>query len=432
MRLPGDGTIDRVNLKPIDSPWRNAPDGHAAHRMIVAGVMSGTSADGIDVALVRFESEDFPGNPVNEPNPPPPKLTLLAHEAFPYPASLRRAVLGAMNAASISTAELARLNWRLGLAYADAVKTTVERNLAKTGPAKLDLVGCHGQTLYHQAIPKSYAGKRFACTWQLGEAAIFAAELGVPVVSNFRPADMVAGGQGAPLVPLLDFVLFRHATRGRVLQNIGGIANCTAIPPNARPDQALAFDSGPGNMIIDALMQTLYRQPMDRDGAIAGTGTILQPVLRKALRHPFLSKEPPKTAGREQFGREFAAAFLADCQKLSKRKQDALATATAFTAHSIAQAYLRFASASMVEEPVDYIVSGGGVRNLLLMNTLRSLLEPHRCTVSPIDGFGLPAEAKEAAAFALLAWQTWHRRPGNLPSATGASRPAVLGQVTYV
>jgi anhydro-N-acetylmuramic acid kinase len=384
--------------------------------MIVAGIMSGTSADGIDVALVDIRATR---NAL-------PKLRLLAHEAFPYPAALRRSVLAAMNAQSTSTAELARLNWRLGIAYAEAVRATLDRN-----PVKLALVGCHGQTLYHQPVAQTYTGARFSCTWQAGEASILAGELGVPVVSNFRPADMVAGGQGAPLVPLLDFVLFRHAKRGRVLQNIGGIANLTAIPPGARENQTQAYDSGPGNMLIDALMMELYHKPMDAGGAVAAAGTVLQAVLQKALQHPFLRKDPPKTAGREQFGREYAAWFLAECRKVSKRKQDAIATATAFTSASIVDAYLRFAAASMSTASVDYIVSGGGARNATLMNQLAALLKPHNCRVTAIDTFGMPAEAKEAAAFALLAWQTWHRRAGNVPSATGASRPAILGQVTY-
>ncbi len=384
--------------------------------MIVAGIMSGTSADGIDVALTRISArgENYP------------KLQLLAHHSFPFSAALRRAVLGAMNASAISTAELARLNWRLGMAYSEAVKLTLERH-----PIKVDLVGCHGQTLYHQSQPQTYAGKRFTCTWQLGEPAILAGALGIPIVSNFRPADMVAGGQGAPLVPLLDFMLFRHARRGRVLQNIGGIANLTAIPPAATEEQASAFDSGPGNMIIDALMLELYLKPYDANGDIAATGLILEDILNQSLKHHFFNKIPPKTAGREQFGREFAAQFLANFRKASKRRQDAIATATALTAASIAKAYGQFAAPNMGTAPVDYIVSGGGARNLTLMRLLSEKLKPYRCKVTTSDRFGLPAEAKEAAAFALLAWQTWHHRSGNLCSATGAMRPAILGQVTY-
>ena len=384
--------------------------------MIVAGVMSGTSADGIDVALVDFR--DAGGGY--------PKLKLLAHQAFPYPAALRRAVLGAMNAQATSTAELARLNWRLGIAYAEAVRETIQKH-----PVKVALIGCHGQTLYHQANPERYAGRRFACTWQAGEAAVVAGELGIPVASNFRPADMVAGGQGAPLVPLLDVVWFRHAKRGRVLQNIGGIGNLTAIPPGATEERARAFDTGPGNMVIDALMQELYGKAMDAGGKVAATGHVLTPVLEGALRNRFFLKEPPKTAGREQFGREFAAKFSSDCKAVSSRKQDAIATATALTVESSARAYERFASTLMAGAEVDFVVSGGGARNATLMGLLEERLDQHQCKVGTSDHFGLSAEAKEAVAFALLAWQTWHRRPGNLRSATGASRPAVLGQVTY-
>jgi len=384
--------------------------------MIVAGIMSGTSADGIDVAFAQIGEDEAQF----------PHLKLVAHEAFPFPVSLRKTVLAAMNAQSTSTAELARLNWRLGLAYADAVKSTLERH-----PMKVELIGCHGQTLYHQPAPHVYARSRFACTWQAGEPSILAGELGIPVVSNFRPADIVAGGQGAPLVPLLDFVLFRHANRGRVLQNIGGIANLTAIPPASTAEQVTAFDTGPGNMVIDQLMQSLFRKPMDMDGATAATGQVLETVLQQSLRHAFFRKQPPRTAGREQFGREFAAAFLAECRKSSPRKQDAVATATALTAASISLAYQRFALPAMGEAPVDYIVSGGGARNPVLMDQLVLRLKPLGCNVTSSDTFGLPAEAKEAAAFALLAWHTWHHRPGNVPSATGASRPAILGQVTY-
>jgi anhydro-N-acetylmuramic acid kinase len=384
--------------------------------MIVAGIMSGTSADGIDVALV-----DLRGSARSHP-----KFKLLAHEAFPYSTPLRQAVLTAMNAKSTTSAELAQLNWRLGLAYADAIAATLKRH-----PVKLDLVGCHGQTLYHQATRQTYVNKRFACTWQAGEPALIAARIGVPVVSDFRPADMAAGGQGAPLVPMFDYTLFRHPRRNRILQNIGGIANMTAIPASAGPGQCLAFDSGPGNMVIDALMLDLFNRRMDKAGAIALKGKVLPGPLKHGLRHPFLRRKPPKTAGREQFGREFAADFLANCRKISKIPEDTIATATAFTAESIARAYADFCAPKMNDAPTDFILSGGGTRNLTLVQQLTTLLQPHGCRVTTSDHFGLPAEAKEAAAFALLAWQTWHRRPGNLPSATGASRPAILGQITY-
>jgi anhydro-N-acetylmuramic acid kinase len=386
-----------------------------ARAMTVAGVMSGTSADGIDVSVVRIA-----GTAAR------PKLTLLAHEHFGYPAALRRAVLDAMNAQSTSTAELARLNWRLGLAYAEAVNET-----AKKHKVELDLVGCHGQTLYHQARAEKYAGRKFACTWQAGEAQAIAAELGVPVVSNFRPADMLAGGQGAPLVPLLDYVLFADAKRGRVLQNIGGIANLTAIPAGALPHAVVAFDTGPGNMIIDWLAQKLFDKPFDRNGMLAARGTVLEPVLKEALRNSYFKAPPPKTAGREQFGQGYAAEFLQKCLAQCKKPADALATATALTAETIARSYATEVEPRMKSRAVDFIVSGGGVRNRTLMKMLAARLEPLGCTLRDSDAFGLPAEAKEAAAFALLAWCTWHRLPGNVPSATGAKRAAILGQVTF-
>jgi len=390
-----------------------------AKPMTVAGIMSGTSADGIDVAIVRIQKGKT-------------RLTLLAHEGFKFPAALRRAVLAAMNAEATSTAELARLNWRLGIAYADAVKATLEKH-----PMTLDLIGCHGQTLYHQPHATAYAGKSFACTWQAGESTVLAAELKVPVVSNFRPADMLAGGQGAPLVPLLDFVLFADAKRNRVLQNIGGIANLTAIPAGASANEVMAFDNGPGNMIIDALTQQLYGAAFDRNGAHAAQGTVLQTVLEQALRNTYFQQKPPRTAGREQFGREYATKFLAACLRKSKRPEDALATATALTAESIAASYKQFVRSKMKRDnanrrSVDYIVSGGGARNATLMAMLARRLSPLGCELATSESFGLPAEAKEAAAFALLAWQTWHHLPANVPTATGAKRPAILGQVTYV
>ncbi len=436
--------------------------------MTVAGVMSGTSADGIDVAVVRIAEQSHPftknakgwGNgQIVDPTlaaktkTPPgsgtglrrfptlsqkarkdgatsggslrPKLTLLAREHFAYPAALRRAVLAAMNAESTSTAELARLNWRLGVAYAEAVRATLARH-----KIKLDLVGCHGQTLYHQPRAEAYTGKKFACTWQAGEAQAIAAELGVPVVSNFRPADILAGGQGAPLVPLLDYVLFADPRRGRVLQNIGGIANLTAIPAGAGPDAALAFDTGPGNMVMDWLAQELFGKPFDRGGKLAARGAVIEPVLKEALRHPYFKLRPPKTAGREQFGRAYAADFLEKCRARSQNPNDALATATALTAETIARSYARFVAPRMKDRPVDFIVSGGGARNVFLMKMLAARLKPLGCTMRDSDEFGMPAEAKEAAAFALLAWCTWHGWPGNVPSATGAKRAVVLGQVT--
>jgi anhydro-N-acetylmuramic acid kinase len=383
--------------------------------MTVAGIMSGTSADGIDVAIVRIT-----------PGPHGPKIKLFAHHAVPFSKPLRAAVLASMDAKSISTAELARLNWHLGIAYADAVQKTLKKH-----PVKLDLIGCHGQTIYHQPTPAPHAGRRLACTWQIGEIAMLAAETGVPVVSNFRPADMAAGGQAAPLVPLLDYMMFCHPTRGRVLQNLGGIGNLTAIPPSASLTDLIAFDTGPANMVIDALTQALFNKAYDRNGAIAARGAVLQPVLEAAMRDPFFRRKPPKSAGREQFGAAFATGFLEQCKAVNARPEDAIATATALTAHSITAAYDRFVKPLMKDAPVDFFVSGGGAHNSTLVKMLQQSLAPLGCRVATTDHAGLPAQAKEAVAFALLAYETSHRRPGNVPAATGAKRLAILGNITY-
>ncbi|MFZ0663122.1 MAG: anhydro-N-acetylmuramic acid kinase [Acidobacteriaceae bacterium] len=388
--------------------------------MIVAGVMSGTSADGIDVALVHITVRIASAAAA-------PKITLIAHHATAYSPALRKAVLAAMNAPHTSTAELARLNWRLGIAYAEAIRAALRKY-----PVKLDLVGCHGQTIYHQAQPAAYAGRLIACTWQIGEPALIASEIGVPIVSNFRPADMAAGGQGAPLVPLLDFVLFAHAKRARILQNIGGIGNLTAIPVGASADRLVAFDTGPGNMVIDALTAQLFRKKYDRDGGIAAHGQVLKTVIQSVLREPYFRKGPPKSAGREEFGTAFTADFLSACKKAGGNSEDTVATATALTAESIALACDRFVQPLLRKAPADFIVSGGGSRNKTLMSMLRARLEPRGYTMMASDAAGIPSQAKEAVAFALLAWQTWHRRAGNIPAATGASRPAILGEITYV
>ena len=395
---------------------RPQPKMVALRSMTVAGLMSGTSADGIDVAIVRIR-----------PRRSQIDLQLLGHASFPFPSSLRQAVLRAMDAPAISTAELARLNWRLGQAYSEALAATRERV-----PCRLDLIGCHGQTIYHQPAGKRYAGRTVACTWQIGEMAILAAESGVPVVSNFRPADLVAGGQGAPLVPLLDYVCFQHSTKGRVLQNLGGIGNLTALAPNTKFSDVLAFDTGPGNMVIDQLMHRLFDRNLDRGGKIAQRGKVLESVVGRMLRDRFFHQSPPKTAGREQFGAAYVELFLAACRNAGGRPEDAIASATALTARSVGMAYSAYVQALMGGAPVDFIVSGGGSRNSTLMRMLRRELEPRGCIVEVSDRSGLPAEAKEAAAFALLAYQTWHGRPGNVPAATGASRPALLGQITYV
>jgi len=386
--------------------------------VIVAGIMSGTSADGIDVALVRLLGRGFRT-----------RLELLAHEHYVYPAAVRRTLLEVMNGRA-SVADLARLNFLLGELYAEAVLETQRR-----AGTTCDLVGCHGQTIYHQGEAAPYLGRKLAVTWQTGEAAVLAARCGVPVISDFRPADMAAGGKGAPLVPFLDYLLYRHRLRGRIVQNLGGIGNLTAIPPRAQPEQLIAFDTGPANMIIDALTEHLFERRYDRDGRIAARGMAMETLVSEFLRLPFFRRKPPRTAGREEFGREFVAHFLRRCGRA--RKEDVIATATLFTARSIRDSVGLLQRLFVADEPRpgrmvfrDYVVSGGGTKNRTLMAMIASELAPYRLRIRTSDEFGLPSEAKEAVAFAALAYQTWRRLPGNVPSATGAKRPAILGKIS--
>ncbi|MGO9127477.1 MAG: anhydro-N-acetylmuramic acid kinase [Terriglobales bacterium] len=379
--------------------------------MIVAGVMSGTSADGINVALVRV-------------GPGRTRLRLIGHAEYPYPKLVRDFVLVAMNSQQASVADMARLSFLLGELYAEAVLATQRRFRVKA-----ELVGCHGQTIYHQGEAAAFLGRKLAVTWQTGEGAVIAARVGLPVVSDFRPADMAAGGKGAPLVPFLDFLSYRDGRIGRIVQNIGGIANLTAIPAGASSAQVIAFDTGPGNMVIDAMMQRFFRKPYDRNGRTAASGRVLDRVVTDILHEAFFLRKPPKTAGREEFGREFAENFVRRCGPAAA--PDIVATATALTARSITDSLQRFVL-SKRRACREFIVSGGGANNPTLMAMLANELRPLGLKIRSSGEFGLPSEAKEAAAFALLAYETWNRRPSNVQAATGAKRPAILGKISYV
>jgi len=382
--------------------------------LIVAGVMSGTSADGVDVALVRLSGRRFRT-----------RFELLAHGAFPYPAAVRAAVLEAMNADSIAVSTLARLNFLLAEIYADCVQ-----RLQRRSGIQCELVGCHGQTLYHQGEVVQFLGRKIACTWQTGDGSVLAARLGVPVVSDFRPADMAAGGLGAPLVPFLDLLVFRHAKLGRIVLNLGGIGNLTAIPASAEAAQVRAFDTGPGNMVIDAVCEKLFGQPFDKAGKLAARGNVLEAVLDEEMKLPFfrnsLRKPGPRTAGREQFGREYVSQFLQRCGNATGH--DVVATATALTARSIGQAVRGLAKKDRYH---DLFVSGGGTRNRTLMAMLGSEVTGLGIEVATTDAAGVPSQAKEAIAFAVLAYQSWHGEPSNVPGATGAARAVILGKLSY-
>jgi anhydro-N-acetylmuramic acid kinase len=391
--------------------------------LLVAGVMSGTSADGVDVAFCRI-------------SPPlsadaAPRLKLLGHRSFAYDKKLRALILNIAAGNNTTAAELSQLSWRLGELYAECIATT-SRDLK----VKPQLVAMHGQTVYHQAVPAKFLGAPIRCTSQIGEPALLAERLRIPVVSDFRPADLAAGGQGAPLVSMLDFCLFRHATKSRVLLNLGGIANVTALPAACTSADVLAFDTGPASILIDLLMQQLYNRRFDKNGAIAAGGQVLKPVLDRLLTTPYFSAPVPKSCGREEFGPAFAHQLLALCNRAGARKQDVIATATALTAATILDAYRRFCWPHLgqhapLARATELIAAGGGTKNLTLMRMLSEGFVQLGVKVSTTANAGLPVEAKEAAAFALMGWFTWHGLPGNIPSATGAARAVILGKVTY-
>jgi anhydro-N-acetylmuramic acid kinase len=372
----------------------------------VAGIMSGTSLDGIAVAIV-----DIVGR----------RIRPVAFHASPYPERVRKAILGVSNTTT-TTAQIARLHFLLGQLYADAVRETCRRTRIPAG--SIELVGCHGQTIYHQGEPEPFLGKPVAATLQIGEAGVIAEQFNVPVISDFRARDVAAAGKGAPLVPYVDYLLFRHSRRGRVALNIGGIANITAIPPGAGPERVIAFDTGPGNMVMDALATELTggRRHFDRDGRVAETGTVDRGLLDRLLADPYYRRQPPKTAGREQYGVE----FVEKLKRTGLALPDLIATATALTAASVAAGVEQFVKPCMRVD--DLIASGGGVHNRTLMAYLQAFLPDVRVTRS--DEFGIAADAKEAIAFAMMAYETYRQRASNLPSATGARHPVILGKLT--
>ncbi len=379
--------------------------------MRVAGLMSGTSLDGIDVAIVEISGRGWSK-----------RVRTLAFRTVPYPEKVRQTILSVSNAPT-HTAIISRLNFLLGELYAQALIETTRR--ARIPVDSIELIGSHGQTIFHEGAPVPFLGRRIASTLQIGEAAVLAERTGIPVVADFRPRDIAAGGRGAPLVPYVDYLLFRHRRRGRVLLNIGGIANITAIPPAARPQDVIAFDTGPGNMVVDALAQhhTKGRWKFDRDGRLAARGRLNRELLDRLLDDPYLRQPPPKSAGREQYGREFVGRLLETGLPLP----DLIATATAFTAAAVAVGIERFVRPRM---PVhELIASGGGVHNPRMMAQLTAFLPGVR--VAQTGDFGVDPDAKEAIAFAVLAYETWKRRPANLPAATGARRPVVLGKISW-
>jgi anhydro-N-acetylmuramic acid kinase len=382
--------------------------------------MSGTSVDGIDVALVRIA-------PSITENAAHARLENFA--AIPFPAAVRAEVLRVAEGTRITTADISQLNFRLGQLFAEAALRACRK--FRVAPSRISLIGSHGQTVFHQGRPSPFLGANVASTLQIGEPAVIAALTGITTVGDFRPADMAVGGQGAPLVPFGDYLLYRDDRRGRAILNIGGIANVTIIPKAAAPSAVLAFDTGPGNMVIDALVHhfTRGRRSYDADARMASRGHLLPALLNTLFREKYLSQPPPKSAGREQYGKgkPYVEKILAWGRRHRARPEDLVRTATVLTALSISAALHRWV---LPRTPLaQLIVSGGGARNPLLLAQLSAALAGIEVVTS--EALGLPGDAKEAFIFAILANETRESRPANLPSATGASRPAILGKICY-
>jgi anhydro-N-acetylmuramic acid kinase len=389
--------------------------------MLVVGLMCGTSADGIDAALVRITGA-------------PPRLRgkLVAFHCAPLPRAVRAAVLRQANVAPTTTQEISNLNFLLGELFAQAALQVCRKG--RIAPGRVELIGSHGQTIYHQGAPAPFlSAPRHTSTLQIAEPAVIAERTGIPVVADFRVADVAAGGQGAPLVPFVDYLLYAHPTISRIPLNIGGIANVTVIPAGARPTDILAFDTGPGNMLVDALVHHFSRgrEKFDRGARWASRGRTCTPLLQKLLADRYFAAAPPKSCGREQYGDAAAERLLALGRMYRLPPADLVRTATLLTPLSIVDAYHRFMRPRLRRKAphaaLQWVAAGGGAHNPLMRAQLQAGLGEGQVLTSA--QLGVPEDAKEAFAFALLAHESWHGRPTNLPAATGARHPVVLGKI---
>ncbi len=379
---------------------------------LVVGLMSGTSVDGIDAALVEIT-----GSGVET------QVKLLAFANYPIVQEIRQEIFAMFRPETSSSESICHMNFVTGELFAAAVNQLVQE--AGFSNSDIDLIGSHGQTIYHIPTPRQTGPITTAATLQIGEPAVIAERTRITTITNFRTRDMAVGGQGAPLVPYVDFVLFRHPDLNRAIQNIGGIGNVTYLPANATLDQVLAFDTGPGNMIIDEIVKQMTgsKDTYDCDGRLAAAGKVSEPLLSELMQHPYISMHPPKSTGRELFGEQFTKELIGKAEGMGITGPDLIATATAFTAESIALHYRRYLGT--VQEVV---VGGGGSYNPTLMAMLRERLPA--VTLLTHEDLGINSDAKEAIAFAILANETICGLPSNVPSATGARKPVVLGSIT--
>jgi len=369
------------------------------------GLMSGTSLDGVDAALVEISG-------VNEDT----EVELVAFDTTAIPNDLNKKIQASFSEKTSSSALLSSLNVELGELFAEAALNLCEKVGVST--SHVNYIASYGQTIYH--IPEETKQYQ-ASTLQMGEPAVIAERTGCTVVSNFRSRDMAVGGQGAPIVPYSEYILYRDKERTRLLQNIGGIGNVTVLPPNAESSDLLAFDTGPGNMIINELTQHFYEEPYDRDGKYAAKGTVDEELLAEWMSHPYIQKEPPKTTGREAFAAQFVQKYL---EQYKLKPNDWLATATMFTAQAIAQNIHPF-----ITEKTDLVIGGVGSYNPTLLAMIKEAAP--EISVRRQEDLGYSSDAKEAIAMTILGNQTLHKQPSNVPSATGADKPVILGNVTF-
>ncbi|AEB30162.1 anhydro-N-acetylmuramic acid kinase [Carnobacterium sp. 17-4] len=371
------------------------------------GIMSGTSLDGVDAALVEIHGTNTDTT-----------VQLVEFTTYPLSTEIVGKIKEVLSIETSSVDKICSLNVELGYVFSEAAKAVCEK--ADFPLDQVDFVASHGQTIYHLPVPGSHQS---ASTLQIGESAIIAEETKTMVVSDFRTRDMAVNGQGAPIVPYSEFILYRDAERTRLLQNIGGIGNVTVIPSGAQMEEVIAFDTGPGNMIIDELCQHFYQEAYDNNGEHASKGIVDQGMLSEMMAHPYIERKHPKTTGREDFGAEYTANLIGQWQN-KVAPDDFIATATQFTVQSIAANIRPF-----INQQTDLIIGGGGSYNPTLVKMIKEQLP--EITVLIQEEVGFSSEAKEAIAMTILANQTIHHLPSNVPSATGATKPVILGKITY-
>lgn len=383
----------------------------------VVGMMSGTSVDGVDAALVEISGTDSE-----------PKVKLLAFENKPYPPQVREKIFSLFTPANATVDKVGYMNFLLGEIYAKSALSVIEK--AGMKPEEIDVIGSHGQTIWHAPIPESPDGIPVAYTVQIGEGSVIAERTGILTVSDFRVADMAAGGQGAPLVPFSEYLLYRREKETILLQNIGGIGNMTVMPAGAKPRDVFAFDTGPGNMIIDAVISAVTggEKTYDAGGETAAKGKVCNALLDILKEEPYYRQPLPKTTGREHFGVQYTEKILSWWKENPIPVEDLLATVTDLTAYSIADAYERYVLPKYRASEI--IVGGGGSYNATLLRFMKERFAQHGVAVRTQEDLGLSSDAKEAVAFALMADCCMRGKANTLPSVTGAEHPAVMGKIS--